>query len=401
MSFASSRLALVKPSASTWVSQAAKEAKAQGEDVIDLGLGEPDFDTPDHIKDAAHQAALRGETKYPPTNGTPEMRQAVLDKLKRENNLDYALDEVIVLNGATQVLFNTLMATLEPGDEVLLSTPYFGRYKDIVLRLGGVPVPLQCPAGAGFRLKPDQLSKAITPKTRWLLLNQPSNPSGSVYSDAEIASLGAMLADHARVLVLSDEIYEQILFDRRISHSFAALCPHLKDHTLTVKGVSESNAMAGWRIGYGVGAKALIAAMIKVQSQIRSGACSIAQAAAFNGSQNDVRRFRAAFERLRNLVVARVADIPGLTLDPTGGAFYGLIDCDALIDSPSPDVTPLSSDADVIAYLLKAAGVAVVPGSTFDLPHFFRISTAMSEEILTKALDGIAKAVADLKGLSP
>ncbi|MBT8168137.1 pyridoxal phosphate-dependent aminotransferase [Ruegeria litorea] len=398
MSFATSRLALVKPSASAWISQAAKEAKAQGEDVIDLGLGEPDFDTPDHIKDAAHQAALRGETKYPPTNGTLEMRQTILNKLKRENNLDYALDEVIVSNGATQVLFNTLMATLEPGDEVLLSTPYFGRYKDIVLRLGGVPVPL---AGAGFRLKPDQLSKAIKPKTRWLLLNQPSNPSGSVYSDAEIASLGAMLADHDRVLVLSDEIYEQILFDRRISHSFAALFPHLKDRTLTVKGVLEAYAMAGGRIGYGVGAKAFIAAMNKVQSQIRSGACSIAQAAALNGSQNDVCRFRAAFERLRNLVVARVADIPGLTLDPTGGAFYGLIGCDALIDSPSPDGTPLSSDADVIAYLLKAAGVAAVPGSTLDLPHFFRISTAMPEEVLNKALDGIAKAVADLKGLSP
>ncbi|MBT3142308.1 pyridoxal phosphate-dependent aminotransferase [Ruegeria litorea] len=398
MSFATSRLALVKPSASAWISQAAKEAKAQGEDVIDLGLGEPDFDTPDHIKDAAHQAALRGETKYPPTNGTLEMRQTILNKLKRENNLDYALDEVIVSNGATQVLFNTLMATLEPGDEVLLSTPYFGRYKDIVLRLGGVPVPL---AGAGFSLKPDQLSKAIKPKTRWLLLNQPSNPSGSVYSDAEIASLGAMLADHDRVRVLSDEIYEQILFDRRISHSFAALFPHLKDRTLTVKGVLEAYAMAGGRIGYGVGAKAFIAAMNKVQSQIRSGACSIAQAAALNGSQNDVCRFRAAFERLRNLVVARVADIPGLTLDPTGGAFYGLIGCDALIDSPSPDGTPLSSDADVIAYLLKAAGVAAVPGSTLDLPHFFRISTAMPEEVLNKALDGIAKAVADLKGLSP
>ncbi|WP_353049675.1 pyridoxal phosphate-dependent aminotransferase [Falsiruegeria litorea] len=366
--------------------------------MIDLGLGEPDFDTPDHIKDAAHQAALRGETKYPPTNGTLEMRQTILNKLKRENNLDYALDEVIVSNGATQVLFNTLMATLEPGDEVLLSTPYFGRYKDIVLRLGGVPVPL---AGAGFSLKPDQLSKAIKPKTRWLLLNQPSNPSGSVYSDAEIASLGAMLADHDRVRVLSDEIYEQILFDRRISHSFAALFPHLKDRTLTVKGVLEAYAMAGGRIGYGVGAKAFIAAMNKVQSQIRSGACSIAQAAALNGSQNDVCRFRAAFERLRNLVVARVADIPGLTLDPTGGAFYGLIGCDALIDSPSPDGTPLSSDADVIAYLLKAAGVAAVPGSTLDLPHFFRISTAMPEEVLNKALDGIAKAVADLKGLSP
>ncbi|WP_299076783.1 pyridoxal phosphate-dependent aminotransferase [uncultured Ruegeria sp.] len=404
MSFASSRLALVKPSASAWVSQTAKAAKARGEDVIDLGLGEPDFDTPNHIKEAAHQAALRGETKYPPTNGTLEMRQAVLDKLKRENNLDYALDEVIVSNGAKQVLFSALMATLEPGDEVLLCAPYFGQYKDIVLILGGVPVPLECPAGAGFRLKPEQLSEAITPKTRWLLLNQPSNPSGAVYSDAEIVSLGSVLADHERVLVLSDEIYEHILFDGRIFRSFAALCPHLKDRTLTVNGVSKSYAMTGWRIGYGAGPMGLIAAMTKVQSQISSGACSIAQAAAaaaLNGPQNEVRRFRAAFERRRDLVVARVADIPGLTLDPPGGAFYGLIGCEALIGSTTHDGDTLASDADVTTYLLKAAGVAAVPGSAYDLSPFFRISTAASEETLIKALDGIAKAVADLKGLRP
>lgn len=404
MSFVSSRLAQVKPSASAWVSQAAKEAKARGEDVIDLGLGEPDFDTPDHIKEAAHQAALRGETKYPPTNGTFAMRQAIVDKFKRENALDYAPDEVIVSNGAKQVLFNAFMATLEPGDEVLLCAPYFGQYKDIVLIVGGVPVPLECPLEAGFLLTPDQLQGAITPKTRWLLLNQPSNPSGAVYSDAEIVALGNVLADHERVLVLSDEIYEHILFDGREFRSFAALCPGLKDRTLTVNGVSKAYAMTGWRIGYGAGHKELIAAMTKVQSQISSGACSIAQAAAaaaLNGPQDDVRAFCRAFEARRDLVVARMAQIQGLTLDAPGGAFYGLIGCAGLIGAKTPTGDTLANDTDVTAYLLNTAGVAAVPGSAYDLSPFFRISTAASEEVLNDAMDRIARVVADLEGPTP
>ena len=404
MTFAASRLASVQPSASAWVSQAAKAARARGEDVVDLGLGEPDFDTPDHIKEAAHQSALRGETKYPPTNGTVEMRQAVVDKLRRENGLDHALDEVIVANGAKQVLFDAFMATLEPGDEVLLCAPYFGQYKDIVTILGGVPVPVTCPEEAGFRLSSAQLSAAITPRTRWLLLNQPSNPSGAVYPDGEIKALGAVLAEHPRVLILSDEIYEHILFDGRVFRSFAALCPHLKDRTLTVNGVSKAYAMTGWRIGYGAGPRDLIAAMTKVQSQISSGACSIAQAAAaaaLNGPQDDVRRFRDAFERRRDLVVARIAGIPGLTLVPPGGAFYGLIGCAPLIGATMPDGDTLASDADVTAYLLRSARVAAVPGSAYDLSPFFRISMAASEAVPTDALDRIARAVADLKGPRP
>ncbi|WP_419738768.1 pyridoxal phosphate-dependent aminotransferase [Ruegeria sp.] len=404
MSFAASRLASVKPSASAWVSQAAKEARARGEDVIDLGLGEPDFDTPDHIKDAAHQAALAGETKYPPTNGTLTMRQAVVDKLQRENDLTYAPDEVIVSNGAKQVLFNAFMATLEPGDEVLLCAPYFGQYKDIVLILGGTPVTIECPAEEGFRLTPDRLAAAITSKTRWLLLNQPSNPSGAVYSDAEIAALGAVLEQQDRILILSDEIYEHILFDNRVFRSFAALCPTLKDRTLTVNGVSKAYAMTGWRIGYGAGPKELIAAMTKVQSQISSGACSIAQAAAaaaLNGPQDEVRRFCTAFEARRDLVVERIRDIPGLTLDPPGGAFYGLIGCAGLIGATTPDGATLTSDADVTAYLLSAAGVAAVPGSAYELSPFFRISTAASEDVLNTALNRISDAVANLKGVRP
>ncbi|WP_299730316.1 pyridoxal phosphate-dependent aminotransferase [uncultured Tateyamaria sp.] len=400
MKFASSRLDPVKPSASAWVSQAAKEAKARGEDVIDLGLGEPDFDTPAHIVEAAHQAALRGETRYPPTNGTAEMRLAVMAKLLRENNLTYGLDEVIVSNGAKQVLFNAMMATLEPGDEVLMCAPYFGQYKDIVLILGGQAVALKCPADVGFRLTPEQLEAAVTPKTRWIMLNLPSNPAGAVYSDDDLKALGAVLEKHPHVLILSDEIYEHILFDGRSFSSFAAVCPSLKDRTLTVNGVSKAYAMTGWRIGYGAGPKPLIAAMTKVQSQVCSGACAIAQAAAaaaLNGPQDDVRAFCKAFEERRDLVVARIAAIDGLTLDPPGGAFYGLIGCADLIGATTPDGDTLSDDAEVTAYILKDAGIAAVPGSAYELSPFFRISTAASMDVLGQAMDRIAVSVAKLK----
>ena len=400
MQFASSRLDPVKPSASAWVSQAAKEAKARGEDVIDLGLGEPDFDTPAHIVEAAHQAALRGETRYPPTQGTLEMRQAVVDKLQRENDLSYTVDDVIVSNGAKQVLFNAMMATLEPDDEVLMCAPYFGQYKDIVLILGGQAVALKCPAEQGFRLTPAQLEAAITPKTRWIMLNLPSNPAGAVYSDADLRALGAVLEKHPQMLILSDEIYEHILFDGRTFLSFAAANPTLKDRTLTVNGVSKAYAMTGWRIGYGAAPQPLIGAMTKVQSQICSGACAIAQAAAaaaLNGPQGDVRRFCQAFEERRNLVVERVAQIDGLTLDPPGGAFYGLIGCADLIGAQTESGETLSDDAAITAYLLSDAGIAAVPGSAYDLSPFLRISTAASTEVLDHAMDRIAASVAKLK----
>ncbi len=400
MTFASSRLDPVRPSASAWVSQAAKEAQARGEDVIDLGLGEPDFDTPPHIVEAAHQAALSGETRYPPTNGTAAMRQAVIGKLKRDNGLDYSFDQVIISNGAKQVLFNAMMATLEPGDEVLLCAPYFGQYKDIVLILGGTPVALPCPADAGFRLLPDQLAAAINQKTRWIMLNLPSNPAGAVYSDDDLRAIGAVLVQHPNVLVLSDEIYEHILFDGRKFSSFAAANPDLKDRTLTVNGVSKAYAMTGWRIGYGAGPAPLIAAMTKVQSQICSGACSIAQAAAtaaLNGPQDAVHQFCQAFEARRDLVVDRVGKIKGLTLDPPGGAFYALIGCAELIDAETPDGDTLKDDAEVAAYILKAAGIASVPGSAYGLSPYFRISTAASIEVLDHAMGRLEAAVETLK----
>jgi aspartate aminotransferase len=399
MKFAASRLASVKASASAAASQAAKAAMAAGEDIIDLGLGEPDFDTPPHIIEAAHQAALNGETRYPPTEGTAAMRQAVVAKLARENNLSYAPNEVIVSNGAKQVLFNAMMATLEEGDEVLLCAPYFGQYKDIVLILGGSPVTIQCPASEGFRLTPEALEAAITPKTRWLMLNLPSNPAGAVYSDEDLRALGAVLAKHPNLLILSDEIYEHILFDGCKFLSFAAACPDLKDRTLTVNGVSKAYAMTGWRIGYGAGPQPLIAAMAKVQSQISSGTCSIAQAAAvaaLNGPQDEVRRFCAAFEERRDLVVTRIAAINGLTLDPPGGAFYGFIGCAALIGATTQSGETLRDDAEITAYLLKEAGIAAVPGSAYELSPFFRISTAASKDVLSKAMDRLARAVGKL-----
>jgi aspartate aminotransferase len=399
MKFAASRLASVKASASAAASQAAKAAMAAGEDIIDLGLGEPDFDTPAHIIEAAHRAALNGETRYPPTEGTAAMQQAVVAKLARENGLTYAPNEVIVSNGAKQVLFNAMMATLEQGDEVLLCAPYFGQYKDIVLILGGTPVTVQCPASEGFRLTPEALEAAITPKTRWLMLNLPSNPAGAVYSDAELRALGDVLAKHPDLLILSDEIYEHILFDGRTFLSFAAACPGLKDRTLTVNGVSKAYAMTGWRVGYGAGPQPLIAAMIKVQSQISSGVCAIAQAAAaaaLNGPQDEVRRFCAAFEDRRDLVVARIADIKGLTLEAPGGAFYGFIGCAALIGATTQNGETLRDDAEITAYILKEAGIAAVPGSAYELSPFFRISTAASKDVLSKAMDRLARAVGKL-----
>ena len=400
MTMLSSRLDPVKPSASAWVSQAAKEACARGEDVIDLGLGEPNFDTPDHIKHAAHAAAMAGQTKYPPTGGTFALRRAVADKLRRENDLSYGVDEIIISNGAKQVIFNAMMATLEDGDEVLLCAPYFGQYKDIVLILGGKPVTISCRAENGFRLQPEDLARAITPRTRWIMLNLPSNPAGAVYSDDDLRALGAVLRAHPHLLILSDEIYEHILFDGREFRSFAAINPELKDRTLTVNGVSKAYAMTGWRIGYGAGPKVLIGGMTKVQSQISSGACSIAQAAAvaaLNGPQDDVRGFCAAFEARRNLVVRRVTGIDGLTLDPPGGAFYALIGCAALIGTRTPDGQIIETDADLTAWLLKAAGIAAVPGSAYDLSPFFRISTAASETVLDEAMTRIAAAVAQLE----
>lgn len=399
MKYVSSRLDPVKPSASAWVSQAARELRSQGHDVIDLGLGEPDFDTPPHIVEAAYQAAKAGETRYPPNDGTVAMKRAVVEKFKRDNALSFDVSEILVSNGAKQVIFNALMASLEPQDEVLLCAPYFGQYKDMVLILGGEPVELPCTEENKFLASPKGLEAAISAKTRWIILNSPSNPSGAIYTAEQLADLGKVLANHPQVMIMADEIYEHIVFDGRDFVSFGAACPHLRDRTLIVNGVSKAYAMTGWRIGYGAGPQPLIGAMNKVQSQISSGACSVAQAAAaaaLTGPQDTVGEFCAAFERRRNLIVERVQMIDGLTLDPPGGAFYAFIGCAAYIGARTADGNVLSDDVEFTQYLLEEAKVAAVPGSAYGLSPFFRLSTAVADSTINTAMDRIAASLASL-----
>jgi aspartate aminotransferase len=399
MEYLSSRLDPVKPSASAAVSQAARAARARGEDVIDLGLGEPDFDTPEHIIEAAYRAAKEGQTRYPPTEGTLALKTAVAAKFLRDNDLDYNLSQVMVCNGAKQVIFNALMASLEPDDEVLLCAPYFGQYKDMALILGATPKVIPCSASDGFKLTTEALEASINDKTRWLFLNLPSNPVGAIFTRLDLEALGAVLERHPNVLILSDEIYEHILFDDREFLSFAATCPRLKDRILTVNGVSKAYAMTGWRVGYCAGPQPLIEAMTKVQSQISSGVCAIAQAAAvaaLEGPQDDVVKFRNAFESRRDLIVGRIAMIDGLNLDPPGGAFYAYIGCEAFIGASTPDGTIIKDDIGFTQYLLSAGGIASVPGSAYDLSPFFRISTATSEDVLTDAMDRLAQCTANL-----
>ena len=399
MSYVADRLAAVKPSASMAVSMAAKALRAQGVDVIDLGLGEPDFPTPPHVVEAAFKAAAAGETLYTASAGTPALRAAIAEKFARENGLSYSADEITVANGAKQIIFNALLATLNPGDEAILPTPYFVSYPEMVKLLGGTPVTPACPAATGFRLTPAVLQAAITPRTKWLFLNMPGNPSGAVYSAAELQALGAVLARHPHILILSDEIYEHILFDGRKFVSFGAACPDLRDRSLIVNGVAKAYAMTGWRVGYAAGPALLLKAMNTVQSQSVTSVAAPMQAAALaalTGPQDCIAQFRAAFERRRDLVVAGIAEIPGLTLAPPEGAFYAYIGCAALIGKRTPNGDTLTDDTAVTQYLLTS-GVAAVPGTAYGLSPFFRISTATSDAVLTEALTRIKAAVAALE----
>ncbi|WP_142781618.1 pyridoxal phosphate-dependent aminotransferase [Agrobacterium sp. T29] len=394
------RLAAVKPSASMAVSQAAKDLAATGVDVIDLGLGEPDFSAPAHVTEAAFKAARENRMLYTAAPGTPELRRAIVGKFKRENGLDFAFDEIAVANGAKQIIFNALMATVNEGDEVILPAPYFVSYPEMAKLLGGVPVTPACGAEDGFRLTPEVLEAAVTPKTKWLFLNLPGNPSGAVYSEEQLQALGVVLTRHPQVLVLSDEIYEHIIFDGRSFVSFGKACPDLLDRSLIVNGVSKAYAMTGWRVGYAAGPKDLIKAMSTVQSQSCTSVAAVAQIAAqaaLEGPQEEVSRFREAFERRRDLVVRGISAIEGLTLDPPEGAFYAYIGCAALIGAKTPEGVTITNDSDFATYLLREAHVAAVPGAAYGLSPFFRISTATSEAILQDAIARIAAAVSRLQ----
>lgn len=400
MSYIASRLSIVKPSASMAVSQAAKALRARNIDVIDLGLGEPDFPTPAHVIEAAHEAAKAGDTLYTPAAGTLALRKAIAGKFLRENGVEYTAEDIIVANGAKQIIFNALMATLETGDEVILPAPYFVSYPEMAKLLGGTPVIVECTSESGFRLTAEALEAAITPRTKWLFLNMPGNPSGATYSQDELQALGAVLDRHPQVLVLSDEIYEHIIFDGREFVSFAKACPQLRDRSLIVNGVAKAYAMTGWRVGYAAGPQLLIKAMTTVQSQSVTSVCSIAQAAAvaaLDGPQELVGEFRAAFERRRDLVVAGIAEIAGLELSAPEGAFYAYIGCADLIGRKTPKGVVLQDDAAVATYLLEEGRVAAVPGAAYGLSPYFRISTATADTVLIEAISRIKQAVLALE----
>jgi len=377
----------------------AQAMKREGKPVIILGAGEPDFDTPDYVKDAACEAIKRGETKYTALDGTPDLKKAIREKFQRENGLAYEQDEITVATGAKQILFNAMMASINPGDEVIIPTPYWTSYSDIVQICEGKPVLIPCDASSGFRLTADKLEAAITPKTRWVLLNSPSNPSGAAYSAADYRPLLDVLLKHPHVWLLVDDMYEHIVYDGFRFVTPAQLEPRLKDRTLTVNGVSKAYAMTGWRIGYAGGPRDLIKAMAVVQSQATSCPSSVSQAAsvaALTGPQEFLKERTASFQHRRDLVVNGLNAIGGLDCRVPEGAFYTFSGCAGMLGKVTPSGKRIEADTDFCAYLLDDAHVAVVPGSAFGLSPFFRISYATSEAELKLALTRIADACARL-----
>lgn len=368
--------------------------KRSGRPMIVLGAGEPDFDTPDNVKEAANRAIAEGATKYTALDGTPELKEAVRRKFWRENGLDFEQDEVTCGAGAKQILYNAFMATLDPGDEVVIPAPYWTSYSDMVTIAGGKPVIVRCGAEAGFRLQADQLEAAITGRTRWLLLNSPSNPSGAAYRASDLAALAEVIRRHRQVWVMSDDMYEHIVYDGLKFVTFAAVAPDLGNRTLTVNGVSKAYAMTGWRIGYGAGPAPLIKAMAVVQSQATSCPSSVSQAAAaeaLNGPQDVIAERRQTFQDRRDLVVGGLNRIDGIYCPKPQGAFYTYANCARLLGCRTPGGSVIGNDRDFAAYLLDA-DVAVVPGSCFGLAPFFRISYATSEAELGIALTLMASA---------
>lgn len=399
-SLIASRLDAIKPSPTIAVTTKARELKAAGKDVIGLGAGEPDFDTPDHIKEAAKIALDAGDTKYTAVDGTAELKQAIIGKFHRENDIKYSPSQITVGTGAKQVLYNALMATLNPEDEVIIPAPYWVSYPDMVALAGGRSVIVQCSAEHNFTLQPDALARAITPKTKWLILNSPSNPTGSAYSKEQLLALAAVLKQHPHVHIMSDDIYEHIIYDDFSFTTLAQLDEELYERTLTINGVSKAYAMTGWRIGYAAGAESLIKAIAKIQSQSTSNPCSISQAAtvaALNGSQNFLINRANVFKKRRDNVVSRLNAINGIHCNNPQGAFYVFPSCEGLIGSLTPEGKKLNNSTDIASYLLESALIAVVPGIAFGAEGFFRISYATSDETLEKACDRLHEACANLE----
>ena len=387
MSIISNNLKRIKPSPTIAVTTKAREMRASGKDVIGLGAGEPDFDTPDNVKEAAIEAIKNGDTKYTAVDGTPDLKKAIIEKFKRENNLNYTTDQITVGTGGKQVIYNTFMATLNKGDEVIIPAPFWVSYPDMVLLAGGTPKIIKCEEKDGFKLSAKKLEKAISKKTKWLILNSPSNPTGAGYTKKEIEDLSKVLLKHKKILILSDDIYEHIRYEGFNFFTIAQISK-LKERTLTMNGVSKSYAMTGWRIGYAAGPKEIINAIRKIQSQSTSNPSSISQAAAveaLNGQQNFIKERAEAFKERRDFVVSSLNNIKGINCLTPNGAFYVFPSCKGLLNKK----TKLKTDTEFVQKLLEKSMVAVVQGSAFGLDGYFRISYATSMENLKKAITRI------------
>ena len=395
MSIISNNLKRIKPSPTIAVTTKAREMRASGKDVIGLGAGEPDFDTPDNVKEAAIEAIKNGETKYTAVDGTPDLKKAIVEKFKRENNLNYTVDQITVGTGGKQVIYNTFMATLNKGDEVIIPAPFWVSYPDMVLLAGGTPKIIRCEEKDGFKLSAKKLEKAISKKTKWLILNSPSNPTGAGYTKKEIEDLSKVLLKHKKIFILSDDIYEHIRYEGFNFFTIAQISK-LKERTLTMNGVSKSYAMTGWRIGYAAGPKEIINAIRKIQSQSTSNPSSISQAAAveaLNGQQNFIKERAEAFKERRDFVVSSLNNIKGINCLTPNGAFYVFPSCKGLLNKK----TKLKTDTEFVQKLLEKSMVAVVQGSAFGLDGYFRISYATSMENLKKAITRIKDFCESLK----
>ncbi len=400
MAFIADRLSRIKPSPTVAVSNMAAEMKAAGKDVIGLGAGEPDFDTPEHIKQAAAAAMAAGKTKYAPVAGIPELRRAICDKLKRDNGLDYTPEQITVGCGGKQTIYNALMATLNPGDQVIIPAPYWVSYPDITLLAEGEPVIVDCPESENFKLTPAALEAAITPRTKWLILNSPSNPTGAAYTRADLKALADVLLKHSHVWVMTDDMYEFIVYDDFEFSTIAQVEPKLYDRTLTLNGLSKAYCMTGWRVGYAAGAVEVIRAMNKIQSQSTTSTSTISQwasVAALDGDHSFIARNNKVFRERRDLVVSMLNQATGLTCATPEGAFYVYPSCAGTIGRQTPDGKTIETDEDFVTYLLEAEGVAAVHGEAFGLSPHFRISYATSTEALEEACSRIQRACAALR----
>ena len=395
----SNRVNNIKPSLTIATNIKAQELKRAGRDIIVLAAGEPDFDTPEHIKSAAIKAINNGFTKYVPGKGTPDLQLAIQKKFKDDNNLDYDISNITVGVGGKHIIYNAFSATINSGDEVIIPAPYWVSYPDIVILNDGKPITIECGENSGFKLKPEDLEKSITNKTKWLMLNSPSNPTGSMYTKEELIELGEVLKKHKHVYILSDDIYEKIVYDQNVFHTIAEVCPELKERTLTMNGLSKSYCMTGWRVGYAAGPLNVINAMNKVQSQNVSSTASISMAAsveALNGDQSFIQSNNESFLRRRDLVVKNLNETPGLSCRTPEGAFYVFASCKGVLGKTTESGKILNSDGDFMDYLLEEVGVAGVQGSAFGLEGYFRISYATSDAILEDACQRIKNACSKL-----